>query len=331
MSFIRICLYSILFRSLPDKVPFLDDSVRTKHASMYFHHNYTSLPFEQFEFDIISSRTTIMASEQYPSSFQVMTYNIRFDTNQDGPNQWHHRKDRVLNLIHKYTPDLLGVQEALPQQMADLRAGLVDYGCYGVGRNDGKDSGEFSAVFFRHNTFEPCDKGTFWLSETPDTPGSKGWDACLPRICSWIKLRDRVMNKEVYYFNTHFDHRGATARRESARLILNRIEQMTGSSIPAILTGDFNTNPQSDAYRTMVTNSPFLDAKRSTQSAHTGPEGTWSTFNVRSPIGDRIDYIFVTSSHFQVLNHAHLTDSYNNAYPSDHLPVLAKLVYQDKH
>ena len=271
-----------------------------------------------------------MSSEQHSLSFRVMTYNIRFDTHQDGKNQWHFRKDRVINLIHKYMPDLLGVQEAVSQQMADLRAGLADYGSYGVGRNDGRESGEFSAVFFRHNRFELCDQGTFWLSESPDTTGSKGWDAALPRICSWIKLKDRSTNKEIYYFNTHFDHRGENARRESARLILNRIQQMAGSSIPVILTGDFNATPQSNAYRTLITNSPLIDAKLSSQSAHTGPDGTWSTFNARSTIGDRIDYIFVTSSHFQVLNHAHLTDSYDHSYPSDHLPALTELIYQNK-
>ncbi len=269
-----------------------------------------------------------MSSEHRASSFRVMTYNIRFNTVQDGKNQWHLRKDRVINLIRHYKPDLLGVQEALSQQMVDLQTGLPDYGSYGVGRNDGKDSGEFSAIFYRRDRFEIVDKGTFWLSEDPDTPGSKGWDADLPRICSWVKLKDRSTNKEVVYFNTHFDHRGETARRESARFILARIQQIAGSATPVILTGDFNTGPESDAYRTMITNSVLQDAKLLSESPPSGPQGTWSTFDVGHGIGDRIDYIFITSSYFKVLNHAHLTDSENNFYPSDHLPVLAELDYK---
>ena len=268
-----------------------------------------------------------MSSEQHKSSFRMMTYNIRLDTICDGKNRWHCRKDRVINLIHHYAPDLLGVQEPLPEQMVDLQGGLSDYGSYGVGRNDGRDSGEFSAVFYRHARFELIDKGTFWLSESPDTPGSKGWDADLPRICSWVRLKDRSTNKEVCHFNTHFDHQGHKARRESARLILTRIQQIVGSSIPAILTGDFNTGPESDAYHTIITNTAFQDAKLSSESPHSGPDGTWSTFDVGTGIGDRIDYIFITSSHLKALTHAHLTDSENKCYPSDHLPVLAELAY----
>lgn len=263
------------------------------------------------------------------SSFRVMTYNIRRDTVNDGKNQWYLRKDRVVRLIHHYTPDLLGVQEALPQQMTDLQTGLFDYGSYGVGRNNGRGKGEFSAVFYRHDRFELVDKGTFWLSEAPDTPGSIGWDAALPRICSWIRLKDRSTNKEICHFNTHFDHKGGRARRESAQLILARIQQIAGPATPAILTGDFNAGPESDAYRTMITNTAFQDAKLLTESPHSGPEGTWSTFDVESGIGDRIDYIFITSSYFKILNHAHLTDSENKRYPSDHLPVLAELAYKN--
>ena len=220
------------------------------------------------------------------SLFRLMTYNIRMDTVNDGKNQWHLRKDRVINLIRHYKPDLLGVQEALPQQMSDLKGGLSDYGSYGVGRNDGKDSGEFSAVFYRYERFELINQGTFWLSESSDTPGSIGWDAALPRICSWIRLKDRSINKEICYFNTHFDHRGEKARRESAHLILTRIQQIAGPTTPAILTGDFNTGPESDAYHTMITNTIFQDAKLLSESSHSGPNGTWSTFDISSGIGD---------------------------------------------
>ncbi|CAF4308474.1 unnamed protein product, partial [Rotaria sordida] len=135
--------------------------------------------------------------------------------------------------------------------------------------------------------------------------------------------------KEIYYFNTHFDHEGRIARQQSARLILARIEQIAGPSTPTILTGDFNSGPESDAYRTIIANTNIQDAKLSTESPHSGPHGTWCTFDVKHGIGDRIDYIFITSSHFKVLKHAHLSDSENKVYPSDHLPVLAELDYKN--
>ncbi len=251
------------------------------------------------------------------------------DTASDGVNRWELRKNRVFRLIQQYQPDLIGIQEALPHQLADLQAAFPSFGWYGVGRNDGKDNGEFSAIFYRRGIFELRDKGTFWLSETPDTPGSKGWDAALPRICSWVKLKDRRTNQKICHFNTHLDHVGKIARRESARLILSRMQQIAGPMTPTILTGDFNTGPKSDPYRIIVTNTPFQDAKYITKSPHAGPDGTWSTFNVQHRIGERLDYIFVSSPHFRVLRHAHITYSENMYYPSDHLPVLVSLTIRN--
>jgi len=261
------------------------------------------------------------------NSLRVMTYNIRFDTAQDGHNQWRNRKDRVIQLIEKYKPDLFGVQEAVVQQMNDLQTGLIDYRAYGVGRDDGRTHGEFSPVFYRHDRFELKDQRTFWLSETPDKPGSKGWDAVLPRICSWVRLKDRLSDKELCFFNTHFDHIGRNARQQSANLILTRIQQIAGQQTPVILTGDFNTGPQSAAYQTVVTDTIMQDAKSITESEHQGPDGTWSTFDVQCKIGDRIDYIFIKIGHFIVSKHEHLTDSDGKHYPSDHLPVRAELNY----
>jgi endonuclease/exonuclease/phosphatase family metal-dependent hydrolase len=266
-----------------------------------------------------------MFTTDYASSFHVMTYNIRMDTAQDGVNRWDLRKDRVFRLIQQYQPDLIGVQEALPHQLADLHAAIPSFGWYGVGRDDGKNNGEFAAIFYSLSHFELRDKGTFWLSKTPDTPGSKGWDAALPRICSWVKLKDRRTNQKICHFNTHLDHVGKIARRESARLILSRIQQIAGPRTPTILTGDFNVGPESDPYRIITSNTPLQDAKQITKSPHHGPHGTWSTFDVRRSIGQRLDYIFVSSQHFKVLRHAHLTYSENMYYPSDHLPVLANL------
>ena len=256
-----------------------------------------------------------------------MTYNVRMNTMLDGSNRWHSRRDRVINLIKKYAPHLLGVQEPDPDQMVDLRAGLTGYGSSGVGRDDGANHGEFSAIFYRLDRYELIDQGTFWLSETPDTPGKKGWDAACPRICSWVRLKDRRTGNHICHFNTHLDHKGSVAQREGVRLILARVQQIAGSSTPVIVTGDFNVPPSSNAYRMMVTNTVFQDAKLASRTPHLGPEGSWSTFDVNHGIGDRIDYIFITPSYLRVSKHAHLTDSEETSYPSDHLPVLAELTY----
>ena len=268
-----------------------------------------------------------MSDEDRQMSFRVMTYNIRLDTSGDGVNQWSLRKDRVASLIRYHGADLFGVQEALPNQMADLKAALPIFDWYGAGRDDGKNKGEFSAVFYRSDRFELLDNGTFWLSETPETPGSKGWDAAVTRVCSWVKLRDRWTLQTLFHFSTHFDHIGNISRRESARLIVARIQHITKHNAPVVLTGDFNTGPESDAYHAIIVNSSLQDAKDLTQTPHYGPNSTWSTFFVGQNLGDRIDYIFITPKHLRTLQHATLTDSNNQYYPSDHLPVLAELIF----
>jgi endonuclease/exonuclease/phosphatase family metal-dependent hydrolase len=258
-----------------------------------------------------------------------MTYNIRLDTSQDGINQWSLRKDRVASLIRYHSADLFGVQEALLNQITDLKNALPAFDWYGLGRDDGKVKGEYSAIFYRSNRFELLDKNTFWLSETPELPGMKGWDAFLPRVCSWVKLHDRWTSKTLYHFNTHLDNMGEIARRESARLIMARILNITKFNTPMILTGDFNVGPDSDTYRIILTNSSLKDTKDLTETPHYGPNSTWSTFSVEQGLGDRIDYIFITPQNLRVLQHATLTDSDSQYYPSDHLPVLVELVLKN--
>jgi endonuclease/exonuclease/phosphatase family metal-dependent hydrolase len=270
-----------------------------------------------------------MSIDNCDSSFRVMTYNVRFDQVEDDQNQWEFRKNRLISLIQDHESDLLGVQEPLPEQVADLKEALPEFDEYGVGCDDGDNQGEFNIIFYRFARFELLDKGTFWLSETPDIPGSKGWDANKTRICSWVKLRDRQTQQSLYYFNTHFDHSGVTARLESARLLLARIQTIADSLTPVILTGDLNTDPDSDPYHTITTNSSLQDAINLTETPHDGPNGTWTTFSVAENIGDRIDYIFVTPQNIRVLKHAILTDSNNEYYPSNHLPVLAEIAIKD--
>ena len=267
-----------------------------------------------------------MSNIDSTSSIKVMTYNIRMDTASDGPNRWANRKHRVLCLIKKYSPDILTVQEPIPSQMTDLRTDLSNYISSGVGRDDGQDKGEYSAIFYRRDRFQMIDEGTFWLSNESSKPGSKDWDAALTRICSWTKLNDRLFNTTLTCFNTHLDHKGIIARRESTRIILSQVKDITNLQGPIIVTGDFNSNPKSDPYHLLTTNTVFKDSRVLCEKPPIGPDGTWSSFDVNHGIGDRIDFIFVTPAYFKVLQHQHITDSEKMTYPSDHLPVLAELV-----
>jgi endonuclease/exonuclease/phosphatase family metal-dependent hydrolase len=256
------------------------------------------------------------------SLIRVMTYNIRFDNPHDGDNRWELRRERLSSLIRFHQPDLLGVQEALIDQIYFLNAFLPEYDWYGVGREDGSDKGEFSPVFYRKSRFTLLDKGTFWLSPFADQP-SKGWDADIFRVCSWVKLQDTQTGKQFYHFNTHLDHLGKQARKESAALLQKRLVSVCCDT-PAVLTGDFNDPPYSDFYKAITTDNLMLDAKISSMLPHYGPEGTWATFDVASGIGNQIDFIFV-SPQILVLRHATLTDSQNLRYPSDHLPIIADI------
>ncbi|CAF4027880.1 unnamed protein product [Adineta steineri] len=266
-----------------------------------------------------------MISKGGATALRVMTYNIRYDTISDGQNQWSNRKAKVFQLIKDRTPDLLGIQEALARQMTDLQTALPNYRHYGVGRDDGNTKGEYSAIFYRADRFDLLKSGTFWLSPTPTIVGSKGWDAAITRICSWIQIRDKRTQQVLYHFNTHYDHKGENARLQSSQLILNQIKTIAGTTTPVIFTGDLNATPNSDPYRTIITNTAFKDSYSISEIPHCGPNGTFSTFDVSNKMGDRIDYIFSTS-HFKVLQHGALTDSNDGFYPSDHIPVLAEVI-----
>ena len=271
-----------------------------------------------------------MSKKDRLPSFRLMTYNIREDVVKDGKNQWKFRKDRVSGLIRYHSPDIFGVQEALHHQLADLKEALPSFSFYGVGRDDGKDKGEFSAIFYLSDRYELLKSGTFWLSQTPDTSGSKGWDATFPRICSWVQLNDRWTSNTFYCFNTHLERDGETARVEGARLLLTRIQEITELSTPIILAGDFNTGLDSNVYRTIVEHIPFKNAKSLTETPHYGPHGSKVDFDVTKGVREQIDHIFITPIHFRILKHANLTDSEEMCYPSDHLPVIAELMIKDR-
>ena len=263
------------------------------------------------------------------------TFNIRLQNAGDekAGYGWSVRKDRVANYIKENHIDIVGMQEVLHPQLQDLLERLPEYDYVGVGRTDGKTKGEYSPVFFLKEKFEVLEKGNFWLSETPDVAGSKGWDAALERIASYAKLKDKATGKIFMAVNTHFDHVGVVARRESAKLIMRKIQEIVGSR-PAVVTGDFNVAEDDEAYITMTTSQTvngktsdfkFLDAYHMTAN-HTGTTYTYHDFCRISPLQcEKIDFIFITPN--IRVNHSHIEEPNPKAMLSDHNPHWADLEF----
>jgi endonuclease/exonuclease/phosphatase family metal-dependent hydrolase len=259
---------------------------------------------------------------------RVMTFNLRYDNPNDGPNAWPHRRDWVAGLLRFHEPDAIGVQEAQAHMLAELDARLPGFARIGVGRADGRAGGEFSAILYRTDRLELLEGGTFWLSPSPETPGSKGWDAAIERIATWARFRDRRTGCRFVHLNTHFDHVGEQARQESARLIRRRLAALAGD-LPVVVTGDLNADPASAPYRVLTRDTiagafPALaDAFHVSRAGHYGPTSTWTEFRAIEP-GRRIDYVLVSPT-VAVQTHGILPDSWDGRFPSDHLPVLASL------
>jgi endonuclease/exonuclease/phosphatase family metal-dependent hydrolase len=268
---------------------------------------------------------SVAAQYSNDDSIRVMSFNIRYDEPRDGVNAWSNRKTKVADVIRFHKADVVGVQEALLTQLNDLKSLLPDMEWVGVGRTDGKEAGEYSAIIYRRSRLDRLATGTFWLSETPDKPGSMGWDAAYPRIVTWAKFRDRQSKRTFFMFNTHFDHRGDKARTESSSLILKKIEEIAGSEL-FILTGDMNVREDSQAYKTMVAGTAkvkLADARYTSKAGHFGGDSTFSAFKELQP-GNKIEYIFVHPD-VTVLEHGVLSDSWNGLWASDHLPVIAEI------
>jgi endonuclease/exonuclease/phosphatase family metal-dependent hydrolase len=252
--------------------------------------------------------------------FNVATYNLRYDNPKDGKNVWPARRDAMRALVRYHGFDLWGTQEGLENQLADLDT-LNEYARVGVGRDDGKQAGEHSAIFYRRERFALEDHGDFWLSATPDKP-SMGWDArCCKRLVTWARLRDKPSGQLFLVLNAHFDHEGVVARRESARLLVERSRALAGK-LPLIVLGDFNSTPDSEVVATL--SATLRDARAISQTPAYGPLETFNDFDISQPAQERIDYVFL-SPQWQVLRYAVLTDSMEARYPSDHFPVVARL------
>lgn len=265
--------------------------------------------------------TFISSTAQDNDTLRVMTWNIRLATKDDGANQWQYRKQCVCEEIRNQSPAVLGVQEALNVQMADLRKCLKGYKSLGVARDDGKKAGEFSALFYKKSKLKEVRSGTFWLSETPDKAGSRGWDAACNRVVTWAEFRDKDSGKSFMVFNTHFDHIGDTARVESAMLINRKIAELA-QRLPVIVTGDFNVNAKHRAYRilTYPENEYVLTDSRVKAKVKNGPDVTWVSFDPAFAATDIIDFIF-TSPEVEVISNTIFDFRPTGKYLSDHLPV----------
>ena len=264
---------------------------------------------------------------------RVLTFNIRYNNPSDGENAWPNRKDNAASMIKFYDADIVGLQEALVGQVHDLEERLLNYAWFGVGRDDGAEAGEFMTVFYLKDRFDVLEESTFWLSQDPTKPG-KGWDAACNRVVTWGKFKERETGRIFYLFNTHFDHVGEIARRESAKLVLTKIHEIAGD-VPAFLTGDFNSTPDSEPYKIITEGLPdnptlkLIDTKKISLTPHHGPYGTMTDFELSNLKGNKkqIDYIFITGG-MKVLKHATLSDTFDGYFPSDHMPVLVDVIFE---
>lgn len=268
----------------------------------------------------LSSVGSIYGQGKKETPFNLITYNIRMNTPDDGVNAWPLRKDKVAGLLKFHKADIFNVQEALPEQMDDLTALFPDFNHVGVGRDDGKRSGEHMGIFYSKTRFEKITDGMFWLSQTPDKPGL-GWDAVCNRTVTWIKLKDKVTKKSFYVFDTHFDHRGRVAREEAAKLILKSIKEINKENLPLILTGDLNLTKNTVPVQSIL--KELNDAMDNSLTTPYGPAGTSGGFGVKV-MPNKIDFIFINDK-VTVLRTGVLSDSFGLFYPSDHLPVLAEV------
>jgi endonuclease/exonuclease/phosphatase family metal-dependent hydrolase len=250
---------------------------------------------------------------------RVMTFNIRYGTAPDGDNAWPHRRALVVKVIGDGKPDVLGMQEALRTQLDELHEALPEYAKVGVGREpDG--SGEYSALWYRSSRFDLCDAGTFWLSATPETPGSRTWGNNLPRICTWARLLDRADGRRFLVFNTHWDHESQTARQESGKMLGQRVQQLSAGLEPAIVMGDFNAAPDNPAFAALLESGLLADTFRAIHPDES-ETGTFNGFGKKvHPF--KIDAV-LTTEHWQTEDAAIVRTQEGERYPSDHFPVTA--------
>jgi endonuclease/exonuclease/phosphatase family metal-dependent hydrolase len=281
-------------------------------------------------FSLLAVVILILPACQKNEPVKLMTFNIRYDNPDDGVHAWTNRKTSVVDLIKTYNPDIFGIQEGLYHQVYYLDSSLSQFDYAGIGRDDGKRQGEYSAIFYNHDRYDLLDQDTFWLSEFPEIPGSMGWDAACIRIATWVKLQDKSAHRIYYVFNTHFDHRGTEARIYSALLLRRKVSEITGAH-NSVIMGDFNATDTSFVYKILAKKlteptAHFFDTKNMSLEAPAGPDWTFQGFNPQTE-KKKLDYIFYLGD-ARILSHETISDQRFGEYPSDHLPVIVQLRWQ---
>ena len=294
---------------------------------------------------LVSFALLFLQEQGFAQKLTIASYNIRNDNNGDRlkGNAWSDRAPVISQLVEFHDFDIFGTQEGLYHQLEDLKKLAPVYDYIGKGRDDGKNKGEFAAVFYKTNTFKLLDSGDFWLSTETDYP-NKGWDAALPRICTWGQFEHIESGNTFYFFNAHFDHVGVEARKQSAKLILQKIKTIAGNH-HTILAGDFNVDQHNESYK-LFNSSGILKDAYDTSPIKYELNGTFNGFNPNGKRNDRIDHIFLTHD-FNVERYGILTDTYRGTVnsdaaeeplnkvksstqtearlPSDHFPVMIKV------
>lgn len=258
----------------------------------------------------------------YSQQLNIGTYNLRYDNHDDSVkgNGWRQRYPVMANIIKFNDLDIFGTQEGLQHMLVNLADSLPGYKWIGAGRDDGKNAGEHSAIFYKTAKFKILKQGNFWLSTITDRP-NKGWDAVLPRICTWAEFEEIKTGFKFFFFNLHMDHIGVVARRESAKLVIAKMNELN-PNMPAILTGDFNVDQTSESYAVVI-NSGKLRDSHDLAPIRLDYDNSFNGFDVNQKEGSsRIDHIFVPKD-FKVKRYAILTNSFHGRTPSDHYPVVA--------
>jgi len=255
---------------------------------------------------------------------KIMTFNIRYGTAQDGDNRWAFRRDVLLGVIRDYSPDVLGLQEALRFQIDEILETFPEYEMLGDGRDDGKTKGEYSPLLFRRSKLSPDSHSTFWFSDTPDLPGSTTWGNSFPRICTWAVFRVLTSDRLVAVYNVHLDHESQPSRERSTNLLLHTIKR-TGSDFPVVAMGDFNAGEQNPAV--VALKESLRDSYRELHPKDT-VVGTFHAFR-GTTTGEKIDHIFVNSG-FDASEASIIRAAENGRYPSDHFPVAATVCFREQ-
>ena len=274
---------------------------------------------------LLSQSFPVLAQQNSAKPLTIMSFNIRYNTPKDSLNAWQYRKEKVAEVIASNNVDIAGLQEPWFDQITDLERLLPEYAWIGWSRDDGKTKGEFTPVFYLKEKFDVLQKGVFWLSETPEKAGSIGWDEKLPRTVIWILFREKATQKEFWFFNTHLG--GNIAREEGAKLLKSKIDEMAGD-LPVIVTGDFNSVPESEPIQTMLSKNYRVVLEDGFNKALKKNDEIYTNYLFDGNDKDlkRIDFIFVNQP-VKILYHEIINKRMGKYYPSDHLAIKAEIKF----